>query len=231
MAALGVTFPHGRVTGDAAEHTHEHTKKEKNTRGRKQEAQRGSTHHPEPNHLAFLHGTLLIFPMCLPAFSLWALQGKPSPLCFARDPTPLTAPFSLKVKEPKASLREGDGNIGTYFVVGTAHTVQGKVGNELPQNPQSQTLVPHSQHAEAVDSRDALTVPQQVAAVRACRQQQLLPGLPADGPVVDGHRVHARASPAAAALPRLALPPTVPEPCAPQPPRLAGDVNRMCSHL
>lgn len=142
MAALGVTFPHGRVTGDAAEHTHEHTKKEKNTRGRKQEAQRGSTHHPEPSHLAFLHGTLLIFPMCLPAFSLWALQGKPSPLCFASDPTPLTAPFSLKVKEPKASLKEGDGNIGTYFVVGTAHTVQGKVGNELPQNPQSQTLVP-----------------------------------------------------------------------------------------
>lgn len=64
------------------------------------------------------------------------------------------------------------------------------------------------QHAEAVDSRDALAVPQQVAAVRARRQQQLLPGLPADGPVVDGHRVHARASPAAAALPRLALPPT-----------------------
>lgn len=68
MAALGVTFD--RVTGDAAEHTHEHSRGAEET-GRKQEgypAQRGSTRHPEPAtspwHLAY---------PSLSAFSLWFL--------------------------------------------------------------------------------------------------------------------------------------------------------------
>lgn len=55
-------------------------------------------------------------------------------------------------------------------------------------------LHPYSQHTEAVDPRDALAVPQQVAAISTRRQQQLLPSLSSDAPVVDGQRFHGLAS-------------------------------------
>lgn len=92
---------------------------------------------------------------------------------------------------------------------------------------------PHSQHAEAVDSRDGLAVPQQVAAIGARRQQQLLPGLPGDTPVVDGQRVHGGAVSRGGQLsPRAALPPTAPQLRAPLTISVSvADVNRMCSHL
>lgn len=46
------------------------------------------------------------------------------------------------------------------------------------------------QHTQAVDSWDALTVPQQVAAINARCQQQFLPSLTSDAPMVDGQRIH-----------------------------------------
>ena len=49
---------------------------------------------------------------------------------------------------------------------------------------------PYSQHTEAVDPRDALAVPQQVAAISTRRQQQLLPSLTSDAPMVDRQRFH-----------------------------------------
>lgn len=88
--------------------------KQKN-RGRKQEdypAQRHSTHHFGPSCLPFLRGTLLILPMCLPAFPLWSFayrkrglcNTKPAPLCFGKDPTPLIAPLCLKSRWRSQSL-------------------------------------------------------------------------------------------------------------------------------
>lgn len=75
-----------------------------------------------------------------------------------------------------------------------------RLGSDVSPPPLPLPVRPHSQHTEAVDPRDALTVPQQVAAVSACRQKQLLPGLTADAPVVDGQRLHGRAgSPCASA--------------------------------
>lgn len=46
------------------------------------------------------------------------------------------------------------------------------------------------QHTQTVHARDTLAVPQQVAAVQARGEQELLPRLPADLAVIHSHRVH-----------------------------------------
>lgn len=72
------------------------------------------------------------------------------------------------------------------------------------------------QHTEAVGSWDALAVPQQVAAISARCQQQLLPSLTGDAPMVDGQRIHAAAVSHCGRLsPCTSLPLTAPQPCAP----------------
>lgn len=139
--------------------------------------------------------------------------------------------------------------------MGTPHTADAKVGNQLPPDqpfpaPRSQAPLPlaapqpreamaaalghlHSQHTEAVDSRDALAVPQQVAAISARCQQQLLPSLTGDAPMVDGQRVHAGAVSHCRQLSLCkAFPPAAPQTCAPLSVSVSvEDVNRMCSHL
>lgn len=143
-----------------------------------------------------------------------------------------------------------------HCYVGAPHTVATKAGKQLPPEqpfpaPRSQPRCPplprapqrrwhsvaqgwpHSQHTEAVDSRDALAVPQQVAAIGARRQQQLLPSLTGDACMVDGQRVHVGAVSHCGQLSLCtALPPTAPQPCAPLSISVSvADVNRMCSHL
>ena len=53
-----------------------------------------------------------------------------------------------------------------------------------------QVPVMYSQHTQTVHARDTLAVPQQVAAVQARGEQELLPRLPADLAVIHSHRVH-----------------------------------------
>lgn len=56
--------------------------------------------------------------------------------------------------------------------------------------PPPRATATYSQHTQAVHARDALAVPQQIAAVQTRGQQELLPRLPADFAMVHGHRVH-----------------------------------------
>lgn len=46
------------------------------------------------------------------------------------------------------------------------------------------------QHTQTVHARDALAVPQQIAAIQPGGEQEFLPRLPADFAVVHSHRVH-----------------------------------------
>lgn len=159
--------------------------------------------------------------------------------------------------EPKASYVFANGNIRRYFVTVTPeHPIlwmprleisyhlsnpsrhpapsPAALGCPAPGEAMSATRGwPHSQHTEAVDSRDALAVSQQVAAIGARRQQQLLPSLAGDAPVVDGQRVHAGAVFCRGQLsPCTALPLAAPQLCAPLSISVSvADVNRMCSHL
>ena len=55
-----------------------------------------------------------------------------------------------------------------------------------------QAPVMYSQHTQTVHARDTLAVPQQIAAVQAGGEQELLPRLPADLAVIHSHRVHGR---------------------------------------
>lgn len=48
----------------------------------------------------------------------------------------------------------------------------------------------YSQNTQAVHSRDALAVPQQIAAVQTRGKQELLPRLPADFAMIHSHRLH-----------------------------------------
>lgn len=155
-----------------------------------------------PQHLAcpsYVLQTCFLF-----LFYAWRKHGlckaKPAPLHAAKDPTTLMHTLSQG---------KGTKSLMHLQMIILGHILPLLCGNipycgcegwksaiTIPA-PLSQPAVargrPHSQHAEAVDSRDALAVPQQVAAIGARSQEQLLSSLAGDAPVVDGQRIHAGA--------------------------------------
>lgn len=62
---------------------------------------------------------------------------------------------------------------------------QGGLGRSVGPRPHQ-----YSQHTQTVHARDALAVPQQIAAIQPGGEQEFLPRLPADFAVVHSHRVH-----------------------------------------